>query len=131
MRRRRTGATAFEGDHRRAFPQVNPVWWAWLDLNQRPHPYQLSRAQPCADRRFPRSVVSVRGEGDAFVATLVQAVQARQTVLRPSSDDMKSSRWWMRHPHASIKTRRHRRPSVTRRPRRTDSAAGASIAPLS
>jgi hypothetical protein len=37
--------------------------WAWLDLNQRPHPYQVSRAQRCADRRFPRSPVSVRGEG--------------------------------------------------------------------
>jgi hypothetical protein len=33
MRRRRTGATAFEGDHRRAFPRVNPVSWAWPDLN--------------------------------------------------------------------------------------------------
>jgi hypothetical protein len=40
-----------------------PVWWAWLDLNQRPHPYQVSRAQRCADRRFPRSSLSVRGEG--------------------------------------------------------------------
>ena len=40
-----------------------PVHWAWLDLNQRPHPYQVSRAQRCADRRFPRSPTSVRGEG--------------------------------------------------------------------
>jgi hypothetical protein len=37
--------------------------WAWLDLNQRPHPYQVSRAKRCADRRFPRSLPSVRGEG--------------------------------------------------------------------
>jgi hypothetical protein len=37
--------------------------WAWLDLNQRPHPYQVSRAQRCADGRFPRSRTSVRGEG--------------------------------------------------------------------
>jgi hypothetical protein len=37
--------------------------WAWLDLNQRPHPYQVSRAKRCADRRFPRSPLSVRGEG--------------------------------------------------------------------
>jgi hypothetical protein len=37
--------------------------WAWLDLNQRPHPYQVSRAKRCADRRFPRSLATVRGEG--------------------------------------------------------------------
>ena len=30
-----------------------PVSWAWLDLNQRPHPYQVSRAKRCAERRFP------------------------------------------------------------------------------
>jgi hypothetical protein len=40
-----------------------PVSWAWLDLNQRPHPYQVSRAKRCADRRFPRSRASARGEG--------------------------------------------------------------------
>jgi hypothetical protein len=28
------------------------VWWAWLDLNQRPHPYQVSRAKRCADLRY-------------------------------------------------------------------------------
>jgi hypothetical protein len=22
------------------FRSSKPVWWAWLDLNQRPHPYQ-------------------------------------------------------------------------------------------
>jgi hypothetical protein len=26
--------------HRRLFLQVDPVLWAWLDLNQRPHPDQ-------------------------------------------------------------------------------------------
>jgi hypothetical protein len=36
--------------------------WAWLDLNQRPHPYQVSRAKRCAQGRFPRSPLSVRGE---------------------------------------------------------------------
>jgi len=25
-------------------PQVNAVLWAWLDLNQQPHPYQVLRA---------------------------------------------------------------------------------------
>jgi hypothetical protein len=29
----------------------------------RPHPYQVSRAKRCADRRFPRSPQSVRGKG--------------------------------------------------------------------
>jgi hypothetical protein len=37
--------------------------WAWLDLNQRPHPYQVSRAKRCAQGRFPRSPASVKGEG--------------------------------------------------------------------
>jgi hypothetical protein len=40
-----------------------PMWWACQDLNLGPHPYQVSRAQRCAERRFPRSPVSVRGEG--------------------------------------------------------------------
>jgi hypothetical protein len=40
-----------------------PVVWAWLDLNQRPHPYQVSRAKRCAARRFPRSSPSVRAKG--------------------------------------------------------------------
>jgi hypothetical protein len=41
----------------------SPIWWAWLDLNQRPHLHQLSRVQRCADRRFPRSRPSVRVKG--------------------------------------------------------------------
>jgi hypothetical protein len=45
------------------FRSSKPVSWAWLDLNQRPHPYQVSRAQRCADRHFPRSPLSVRGGG--------------------------------------------------------------------
>jgi hypothetical protein len=38
-------------------------WWACQDLNLGPHPYQVSRAKRCAERRFPRSPLSVRGEG--------------------------------------------------------------------
>jgi hypothetical protein len=38
-------------------------WWACQDLNLGPHPHQVSRAQRCADRRFPRSPASVRDEG--------------------------------------------------------------------
>jgi hypothetical protein len=42
VRRRLTGAAEIDGDYGLAFPQVNPLSWAWLDLNQRPHPYQGS-----------------------------------------------------------------------------------------
>ena len=52
-----------EEDNEERFPRSEPLQWAWLDLNQRPHPYQVSRAQRCADSRFPRSLASVRGEG--------------------------------------------------------------------
>jgi hypothetical protein len=40
MRRRLTEATAIEGDLRERSRWSIPVLWAWLDLNQRPHPYQ-------------------------------------------------------------------------------------------
>jgi hypothetical protein len=43
--------------------ELGEQWWACQDLNLGPHPYQVSRAQRCADRRFPRSLASVRGEG--------------------------------------------------------------------
>jgi hypothetical protein len=46
VQRRRAEAAAIERDHGRAFPQVNAVSWAWLDLNQRPHPYQGSAPEP-------------------------------------------------------------------------------------
>ena len=45
------------------FPRSIRVWWAWLDLNQRPHPYQQSGVKRHADQRFPRSLANVRGEG--------------------------------------------------------------------
>jgi hypothetical protein len=43
--RRLTEVTAWKGILGRAFPQVTLVWWAWLDLNLGPHPYQVSRAK--------------------------------------------------------------------------------------
>jgi hypothetical protein len=43
--RRPAEVAAIKEDHRQAFSQVNPVSWAWLDLNQRPHPYQKSTAE--------------------------------------------------------------------------------------
>jgi hypothetical protein len=61
------------------FRRSTAVWWAWLDLNQRPHPYQVSRAQRCADRRFPRSPPSVRAEG-----------------MRSNALDRKCHRWRLR-----------------------------------
>jgi hypothetical protein len=52
------------------------TWWPRPGAGQRAHPifiprggprpcgsYQVSRAQRCADRRFPRSLLSVRGKG--------------------------------------------------------------------
>src|SRR5215218_6139153 len=48
---RRTSVSAGQGQ-----------WWAWEDLNLRPHPYQVSRAQRCADRRFPRSLATPIGD---------------------------------------------------------------------
>src|SRR5512132_1388329 len=49
------GATSVSAGHEAAL-------WAWLDLNQRPHPYQQSRAERCAARRFPWSPPTVRDE---------------------------------------------------------------------
>jgi hypothetical protein len=40
-----------------------PVQWAWLDLNQRPHPYQRSTAKRCAIRPFRSSRHSMSGTG--------------------------------------------------------------------
>jgi hypothetical protein len=63
VRRRLTEATTIEGTTGELSRRSTPVWWAWLDLNQRPHPYQVSRAKRCAQGRFPRSLATVRGEG--------------------------------------------------------------------
>jgi hypothetical protein len=61
--RRRVEATAIEGHRQRAFPQLKPVKWAWLDLNQRPHPYQGSTAKRHAIQRLPRSWYPVSAAG--------------------------------------------------------------------
>jgi hypothetical protein len=57
----RLGCQLKPGDWRFCWSRAD--LWAWLDLNQRPHPYQVSRAKRCADRRFPRSLATVRREG--------------------------------------------------------------------
>jgi hypothetical protein len=36
--------------------------WAWLDLNQRPHPYQQNAGNRCANRHSRRSRSTVEGE---------------------------------------------------------------------
>jgi hypothetical protein len=57
---------------RTALPQLNPrVSWAWLDLNQRPHPYQLNAGNRCAHRPFPRSRPTVRAKGMSSIRPLV------------------------------------------------------------
>jgi hypothetical protein len=46
----------------RRFRWSEAGWWAWEELNLRLHPYQQSRAQRCADGRFPRSLATGRSE---------------------------------------------------------------------
>jgi hypothetical protein len=62
VHRGHTEAIAIEGDSDEPSRRLIPVSWAWLGLNQRPHPYQQSRAHRCATLRFPRSLPTVRGE---------------------------------------------------------------------
>jgi hypothetical protein len=61
--RRRAEATAIEETTNERFRSSTPVKWAWLDLNQRPHPYQLNAGNRCADRPFRRSRSTVRVKG--------------------------------------------------------------------
>jgi hypothetical protein len=63
VRMRRSVGTAFERDHRRVFAQLNPVKWAWLDLNQQAHPYQRWTAERCAIQRLRWSCDSVSPTG--------------------------------------------------------------------
>ena len=63
VRRRLTETTAIEGDQRQVFPQVNAGVVGLAGLEPAPSSFQVSRAQRCADRRFPRSFTSVGGEG--------------------------------------------------------------------
>jgi hypothetical protein len=57
------------------------VQWAWLDLNQRPHPYQLNAGNRCAHRRFPRSCATVRAEGMRSNGPLVCVLPAADARL--------------------------------------------------
>jgi hypothetical protein len=45
--------------------------WAWEDLNLRPHPYQLTAGNRCADRPFCRSRPTVGAEGMRSISPLV------------------------------------------------------------
>jgi hypothetical protein len=80
-----SGGPAPESGATDVFAGQGLVLWAWLDLNQRPHPYQVSRAQRCADRHFPRSRATVRAKGCVLQPRLdwrtdvVPWARARQT----------------------------------------------------
>jgi len=41
--------------------------WAWLDLNQRPHPYQRWTAKRRANQRSPRPCGSVSATGMGWI----------------------------------------------------------------
>jgi hypothetical protein len=76
---------------RKRFRWSDVVWWACQDLNLGPHPYQVSRAKRCADRRFPRSLASVRGQGmrsysSALLTHGHDAVAAGKVCQRPVAD---------------------------------------------
>ena len=62
VHRRRAETTVIEETTDERFRRSRPVWWAWLDLNQRPHPYQAySRdAFMLVERRWP-----AHGRGDS------------------------------------------------------------------
>jgi hypothetical protein len=51
------GSDPKRSDERLRWPKA--ILWAWEDLNLRPHPYQLNAGNRCADRRFPRSRLTV------------------------------------------------------------------------
>jgi hypothetical protein len=42
--------------------RLSPLWWAWLDLNQRPHPYQQYAGNRCANCHSRRSHSTVDAE---------------------------------------------------------------------
>jgi hypothetical protein len=71
MRGRPTGAVASERTPLACLPRSKVVQWAWLDLNQRPHPYQLNAGNRCADHRFPRSPPTVGAQGMRSIGPLV------------------------------------------------------------
>ena len=55
------------------------VWQTNRQRQRRAHPYQASRAKRCADRRFPRSPATVRGEG--MRSWWIRSQQCRQARL--------------------------------------------------
>jgi hypothetical protein len=62
VRRRPAESAAMNETTEECFRSSNPVWWAWLDLNQRPHPYQQNAGNRCAAGRFRRSRPTVKVE---------------------------------------------------------------------
>jgi hypothetical protein len=81
-------------------------WWACQDLNLGPHPCQQSRAQRRADRRFPRSLASVRGEGmrsnsSARISAPTRCRGRRQAMPATGRRQGDGAAGWARQPHRS------------------------------
>jgi hypothetical protein len=78
--------------------------WAWLDLNQRPHPYQQSRAYRYATLRFCWSLPTVEGEERR---SYISARTSARTRSDDHSQGMPATRrrqgdgaaGWARQPH--------------------------------
>ena len=62
VRRRRRAAAASKEITVERYRRSEPVWWAWLDLNQRPHPYQENAGNRCAEHHSRRSHSTVEAE---------------------------------------------------------------------
>jgi hypothetical protein len=62
-------------------------WWAWEDLNLRPHPDQLNAGNRCAEDRFCRSRPTVGAEVKCSHSVQLSALPTRADFLpqRPSS----------------------------------------------
>ena len=67
-------------------PLVKAGVVAWLDLNQRPHPYQLNASNRCADRHSRRSRLTVGAQGMRSIDALVCVL-----LFRPDACDVAAS----------------------------------------
>ena len=63
VRRRRAEPTVIEETTGERSRRSEPLWWAWLDLNQRPHPYQRSTADRHANQHCPRPYETCHRDG--------------------------------------------------------------------
>ena len=98
VRRRLTEVTTIEGTTGERSRRSIPVLWAWLDLNQRPHPYQQSRAERHADRCFPWWAANVEGQVILCNSIALDGVIAAD----PRCQQRSSSRRSHRQPTAAL-----------------------------